>query len=107
MIHLIRRVLLQGLEAVLDKAVELEDGKKVSRFVKLVLSIWVFACLRRCMRDSDVAVTNYLCAPPLCFFSGIDLDTVNIIQRDALLLFRTLCKVGCLSNVTLVRATRK
>lgn len=27
---------LQGLEAVLDKAVELEDGKKVSRFVKLV-----------------------------------------------------------------------
>jgi hypothetical protein len=29
-------VLLQGLEAVLDKAVELEDGKKVSRFVKLV-----------------------------------------------------------------------
>lgn len=35
---LIPRVLLQGLEAVLDKAVELEDGKKVSRFVKLVLS---------------------------------------------------------------------
>lgn len=36
--HLISRVLLQGLEAVLDKAVELEDGKKVSGFAKLVLS---------------------------------------------------------------------
>lgn len=36
--HLIPRVILQGLEAVLDKAVELEDGKKVSRFVKLALS---------------------------------------------------------------------
>ncbi|ONM24430.1 HOPM interactor 7 [Zea mays] len=47
---------IKGLEAVLDKAVELEDGKKVSR--------------------------------------GIDLDTVNIIQRDALLLFRTLCKMS-------------
>ncbi|XP_062187526.1 brefeldin A-inhibited guanine nucleotide-exchange protein 5-like isoform X2 [Phragmites australis] len=45
---------IKGLEAVLDKAVELEDGKKV----------------------------------------GIDLDTVNIIQRDALLLFRTLCKMS-------------
>lgn len=30
------RIWLQGLEAVLDKAVELEDGKKVSGFVKLV-----------------------------------------------------------------------
>ncbi|KAG2646178.1 hypothetical protein PVAP13_2KG490600 [Panicum virgatum] len=47
---------IKGLEAVLDKAVELEDGKKVSR--------------------------------------GIDLDTMNIIQRDALLLFRTLCKMS-------------
>ncbi|KAL5197929.1 hypothetical protein ABZP36_001441 [Zizania latifolia] len=47
---------IKGLEAVLDKAVELEDGKKVS--------------------------------------GGIDLDTVNIIQRDALLLFRTLCKMS-------------
>ncbi|WVZ66373.1 hypothetical protein U9M48_015604 [Paspalum notatum var. saurae] len=47
---------IKGLEAVLDKAVEFEDGKKVSR--------------------------------------GIDLDTVNIIQRDALLLFRTLCKMS-------------
>ncbi|KAL6856063.1 hypothetical protein ACP4OV_018865 [Aristida adscensionis] len=47
---------IKGLEAVLDKAVELEDGKKVS--------------------------------------GGIDLDTVNIIERDALLLFRTLCKMS-------------
>ncbi|VAH28945.1 unnamed protein product [Triticum turgidum subsp. durum] len=47
---------IKGLEAVLDKAVELEDGKKVS--------------------------------------GGIDLDTMNIIQRDALLLFRTLCKMS-------------
>jgi hypothetical protein len=54
-----------------------------------------------------VTVTNYLCPSPSVFSSGIDLDTVNIIQRDALLLFRTLCKVGCLSNVTLVGAMRK
>lgn len=47
---------IKGLEAVLDKAVELEDGKKAS--------------------------------------GGIDLDTMNIIQRDALLLFRTLCKMS-------------
>jgi hypothetical protein len=39
--HLITRDLLQGLEAVLDKAVELEDGKKVSRFVKLVLRFFL------------------------------------------------------------------
>lgn len=41
------------------------------------------------------------------FFSGIDLDTVNIIQRDALLLFRTLCKVGSLDNFCLVRTNKK
>lgn len=46
-----------------------------------------------------MVVTDYLCPP---FFSGIDLDTVNIIQRDALLLFRTLCKVGSLNNFSLV-----
>ncbi|KAL0547936.1 hypothetical protein IC582_012375 [Cucumis melo] len=47
---------IKGLEAVLDKAVHIEDGKKMSR--------------------------------------GIDLESVNIIQRDALLVFRTLCKMG-------------
>ncbi|XP_073005233.1 brefeldin A-inhibited guanine nucleotide-exchange protein 5 [Typha latifolia] len=47
---------IKGLEAVLDKAVQLEDGKKIQR--------------------------------------GIDLENMSIAQRDALLLFRTLCKMG-------------
>ncbi|KAI9192745.1 hypothetical protein LWI28_027306 [Acer negundo] len=47
---------IKGLEAVLDKAVHLEDGKKITR--------------------------------------GIDLESMSIGQRDALLLFRTLCKMG-------------
>ncbi|MQL87481.1 hypothetical protein Taro_020024 [Colocasia esculenta] len=47
---------IKGLEAVLDKAVNLEDGKKITR--------------------------------------GIDLEAMSIAQRDALLLFRTLCKMG-------------
>ncbi|KAL5850725.1 hypothetical protein ACOSQ4_008738 [Xanthoceras sorbifolium] len=47
---------IKGLEAVLDKAVHLEDGKKITR--------------------------------------GIDLESVSIGQRDALLVFRTLCKMG-------------
>lgn len=45
---------IKGLEAVLDKAVHLEDGQT----------------------------------------RGIDLERMNIGQRDALLLFRTLCKMG-------------
>ncbi|GAV73997.1 Sec7 domain-containing protein/DUF1981 domain-containing protein/Sec7_N domain-containing protein [Cephalotus follicularis] len=47
---------IKGLEAVLDKAVHLEDGKKITR--------------------------------------GIDLESMSIGQRDALLVFRTLCKMG-------------
>ncbi|RDY07326.1 Brefeldin A-inhibited guanine nucleotide-exchange protein 5, partial [Mucuna pruriens] len=47
---------IKGLEAVLDKAVHTEDGKKITR--------------------------------------GIDLESMGIVQRDALLLFRTLCKMG-------------
>ncbi|KAL5698618.1 Brefeldin A-inhibited guanine nucleotide-exchange protein 5 [Ranunculus cassubicifolius] len=47
---------IKGLEAVLDKAVHLEDGKKITR--------------------------------------GIDLDSMSMGHRDALLLFRTLCKMG-------------
>ncbi|CAA6658725.1 unnamed protein product [Spirodela intermedia] len=47
---------IKGLEAVLDKAVNLEDGKKIVR--------------------------------------GIDLEGMSVAQRDALLLFRTLCKMG-------------
>lgn len=47
---------IKGLEAVLDKAVHHEDGRKITR--------------------------------------GIDLDSLSIGHRDALLLFRTLCKMG-------------
>ncbi|XP_078156946.1 HOPM interactor 7 [Carex rostrata] len=47
---------IKGLEAVLDKAVQLENGKKVTR--------------------------------------GIDLESMSIAHRDALQLFRTLCKMG-------------
>ncbi|CAN0918321.1 Brefeldin A-inhibited guanine nucleotide-exchange protein 5 [Linum grandiflorum] len=47
---------IKGLEAVLDKAVHIEDGKKITR--------------------------------------GIDLESMNIGERDALLVFRTLCKMG-------------
>ncbi|XP_023737660.1 brefeldin A-inhibited guanine nucleotide-exchange protein 5 [Lactuca sativa] len=47
---------IKGLEAVLDKAVKLEDGGKTPR--------------------------------------GIDQEKMSIGQRDALLLFRTLCKMG-------------
>ncbi|KAF7837607.1 brefeldin A-inhibited guanine nucleotide-exchange protein 5-like [Senna tora] len=47
---------IKGLEAVLDKAVHIEDGKKITR--------------------------------------GIDLESMGIAQRDALLVFRTLCKMG-------------
>ncbi|OIW00195.1 hypothetical protein TanjilG_29185 [Lupinus angustifolius] len=47
---------IKGLEAVLDKAVHTEDGKKITR--------------------------------------GIDLESMGIVQRDALLIFRTLCKMG-------------
>ncbi|KAJ8751100.1 hypothetical protein K2173_016281 [Erythroxylum novogranatense] len=47
---------IKGLEAVLDKAVHIEDGKKITR--------------------------------------GIDLESMDIGQRDALLVFRTLCKMG-------------
>lgn len=47
---------IKGLEAVLDKAVHLEDGKKIKR--------------------------------------GIELESMSIGQRDALLVFRTLCKMG-------------
>ncbi|XP_020257824.1 brefeldin A-inhibited guanine nucleotide-exchange protein 5 isoform X3 [Asparagus officinalis] len=47
---------IKGLEAVLDKAVHLEDGNKISR--------------------------------------GLDLESMSVAQRDALLLFRTLCKMG-------------
>ncbi|XP_028759990.1 brefeldin A-inhibited guanine nucleotide-exchange protein 5 [Neltuma alba] len=46
---------IKGLEAVLDKAVHIEDGKKIIR--------------------------------------GIDLESMGIAQRDALLVFRTLCKM--------------
>jgi len=34
----------------------------------------------------------------LLLSSGIDLESMSIAQRDALLVFRTLCKVGSLSN---------
>ncbi|GAB2273813.1 Brefeldin A-inhibited guanine nucleotide-exchange protein 5 [Dionaea muscipula] len=47
---------IKGLEAVLDKAVHLEDGGKIKH--------------------------------------GMDLENMTIGQRDALLLFRTLCKMG-------------
>ncbi|XP_010520510.1 PREDICTED: brefeldin A-inhibited guanine nucleotide-exchange protein 5-like [Tarenaya hassleriana] len=47
---------IKGLEAVLDKAVHIEDGEKIKR--------------------------------------GIDLESMNIGQRDTLLVFRTLCKMG-------------
>ncbi|KAI5415380.1 brefeldin A-inhibited guanine nucleotide-exchange protein 5 [Lathyrus oleraceus] len=47
---------IKGLEAVLDKAVHTEDGKKITR--------------------------------------GIDLESMSIAQHDALLVFRTLCKMG-------------
>ncbi|KAF2285092.1 hypothetical protein GH714_037842 [Hevea brasiliensis] len=47
---------IKVLEAVLDKAVQIEDGKKITR--------------------------------------GIDLESMSIGQRDALLVFRTLCKMG-------------
>ncbi|KAI4335137.1 hypothetical protein L6164_013811 [Bauhinia variegata] len=47
---------IKGLEAVLDKAVHTEDGKKITR--------------------------------------GIDLESMGIVQRDALLVFRTLCKMS-------------
>ncbi|KAI3925688.1 hypothetical protein MKW92_017070 [Papaver armeniacum] len=47
---------IKGLEAVLDNAVHIEDGKKITR--------------------------------------EIDLDSMSIGQRDALLLLRTLCKTG-------------
>ncbi|KAK4487864.1 hypothetical protein RD792_003601 [Penstemon davidsonii] len=47
---------IKGLEAVLEKAVNLEDGGKVTK--------------------------------------GMGLDSMSIGQRDALLLFRTLCKMG-------------
>lgn len=47
---------IKGLEAVLDKAVHLEDGEKIIR--------------------------------------GIDLESMSIAERDALLLFRTLCKMS-------------
>lgn len=47
---------IKGLEAVLDKAVNLEDGEKIIR--------------------------------------GIDLESMSTGQRDALLVFRTLCKMG-------------
>ncbi|XP_038710906.1 brefeldin A-inhibited guanine nucleotide-exchange protein 5-like isoform X2 [Tripterygium wilfordii] len=47
---------IKGLEAVLDKAVHIEDGKKITR--------------------------------------GIDLESMSIGQRDTLLVFRTLCKMG-------------
>ncbi|KAK9137313.1 hypothetical protein Sjap_007907 [Stephania japonica] len=47
---------IKGLEAVLDKAVNTEDGKKISR--------------------------------------GIELESMSMVQHDALLLFRTLCKMG-------------
>ena len=44
---------------------------------------------------------------PIFIHNRIDLDTMNIIQRDALLLFRTLCKVGCLNSVILMRTNKK
>ncbi|KAK4784611.1 hypothetical protein SAY86_018979 [Trapa natans] len=47
---------IKGLEAFLDKAVNIEDGKKISR--------------------------------------GIDLGSMSMGQHDALLVFRTLCKMG-------------
>ncbi|KAB1207609.1 putative protein phosphatase 2C 6 [Morella rubra] len=47
---------IKSLEAVLDKAVHIEDGKKITR--------------------------------------GIDLESMSVAQRDALLVFRTLCKMG-------------
>ncbi|KAL8153523.1 hypothetical protein V2J09_011283 [Rumex salicifolius] len=47
---------IKGLEAVLDKAVNLEDGDKMKQ--------------------------------------GMDLESMSISQRDALLVFRTLCKMG-------------
>lgn len=47
---------IKGLEAVLDKAIQTENGKQISR--------------------------------------GIDLESMSITHHDALLLFRTLCKMG-------------
>ncbi|KAF3783782.1 Brefeldin A-inhibited guanine nucleotide-exchange protein 5 [Nymphaea thermarum] len=54
--HLAGGADIKGLEAVLDKAVQLEDGKRVSR--------------------------------------GIELESMSVGQHDALLLFRTLCKMS-------------
>ncbi|XP_019057827.1 PREDICTED: brefeldin A-inhibited guanine nucleotide-exchange protein 5 isoform X1 [Tarenaya hassleriana] len=52
---------IKGLEAVLDKAVHLDDGQKIKR--------------------------------------GIELETMSIGQRDALLVFRTLCKMGMKEDI--------
>ncbi|KAF7836855.1 brefeldin A-inhibited guanine nucleotide-exchange protein 5 [Senna tora] len=47
---------IKGLEAILEKAVHSEEGKKIRR--------------------------------------GIDLESMSIVQRDALLVFRTICQMG-------------
>lgn len=57
---------IKGLEAVLDKAVHLEDGKKIMR--------------------------------------GIDLKSMSVGECDALLLFRTLCKMGMKEDIDEVTA---
>ncbi|KAF2304240.1 hypothetical protein GH714_028804 [Hevea brasiliensis] len=114
---------IKGLEAVLDKAVQIEDGKKITRYimtiyfgeakavfkegqagggfrrreirevegeefglmgsfgVMVVILHWSFGLLG----TDDVGVMALV---------GIDLESMSIGQRDALLLFRTLCKMG-------------
>jgi hypothetical protein len=78
------------LEAVLDKAVQLEDGKKLTRYVK---SFSKFMELTIFFNEIPFLILAALQVFFLCF-RGIDLESMSIAHRDALLLFRTLCKVG-------------
>ncbi|XP_024526680.1 brefeldin A-inhibited guanine nucleotide-exchange protein 5 isoform X3 [Selaginella moellendorffii] len=70
--HLAGDADIKGLEAALDKAILSEGGavsnEYVSHYLYLVLKI--------------------------CFARGIDLNSLNVGQREALMVFRTLCKMS-------------
>ncbi|XP_022731243.1 brefeldin A-inhibited guanine nucleotide-exchange protein 5-like isoform X2 [Durio zibethinus] len=72
---------IKGLEAALDKVGHVEDGKKITRYgLKYFTQIASFCFL------AIMTLETYR--------RGVGLESMSIGKRDALLVFRTLCKMG-------------
>jgi hypothetical protein len=89
------------LEAVLDKAVHLEDSKKITRYGNHIILQIPLSILFLFGKIIIFILVAQNCNSEL-YLRGTDLESMSIVQRDALLVFRTLCKVGFLIIVTIL-----